>query len=134
MTERTKFLRKPEHRQRRSRQRKTVGAKKTREIAEWIVNTGYKDLDTEVVSYTKLLALSFVGMAIAGATIPLGKKVIKYMKEHGSPADAGVIGGGFGTLAEYAALANGSLAHCTELEDDSLPDGLYSVGAWPTAL
>ncbi|MFC1903541.1 MmgE/PrpD family protein [Chloroflexota bacterium] len=109
-----------------------MGAKTTREVAEWVCSTGYKDLGSEVVSYAKLLALSFLGMAVAGATIPFGKIVTRYIKEHGGPAEAGVIGGGFGTSAEYAALANGSLAHCTELEDDSLPDGLYSVGAWPT--
>ena len=109
-----------------------MSAKTTKEIAEWVFRTKFEDLGSEVVAYAKSLALSFLGMAVAGSTIPFGRIVIRYVKEYGCPGEAGVIGAGFRTLAEYAALANGSLAHCTELEDDSLPDGLYSVAAWPT--
>jgi 2-methylcitrate dehydratase PrpD len=111
-----------------------MGAKTTREIAEWICGTGYKDFSSALVNYTKILALSHLGMTVAGSVMPFGKIVISYTKEYGCPGEAGVIGGGFRTLAEYAALANGSLSHTTELEDDSFPDGLYSCGAWPTVL
>jgi 2-methylcitrate dehydratase PrpD len=71
-------------------------------------------------------------MTVAGATMPFGKIAIKYVKDQNCPEEAGVLGGGFRTSAEYAALANGSLSHTTELEDDSFPEGLYSCGAWPT--
>ena len=109
-----------------------MGAKTTKKIAEWICNTGYKDFTPELIEYAKMLALSHLGMTVAGSVMPFGKIVLKYVKDYGCSGEAGVLGGGFRTLAEYAALANGSLAHTTELEDDSFPDGLYSCGAWPT--
>jgi 2-methylcitrate dehydratase PrpD len=89
-------------------------------------------LSQELVEYAHVLALSHLGMTVAGSAMPFGNIVMQYVKEYACPAEAGVLGGGFQTLAEYAALANGSLAHTTELEDDSFPEGLYSCGAWPT--
>ena len=109
-----------------------MGAKTTREIAEWICRGTYQDFSQEMVDYTKLMALSHLGMTVAGSAMPFGKIAIQYVKDQNSPEEAGVLGGGFRTSAEYAALANGSLSHTTELEDDSFPEGLYSCGAWPT--
>ena len=107
-------------------------AKTTRDIAEWVCRSGYQDFSPEMLDYAKLLALSHVGMAIAGSTMHFGKIVAEYTKNLNSPAEVGVMGSGFRTSVEYAALANGSISHTTELEDDSFPDGLYSCGAWPT--
>lgn len=49
---------------------------------------------------------------------------------HGG-SEAGVFGAGFRTSAEYTALANGTASHSTELEDDTFPEGVYSVGIFP---
>ena len=99
-----------------------MGAKTTREIAEWLCQRSYQDFDQELIDYAKLLALSHLGMTVAGSAMPFGKIAIKYVQDQGCPAEAGVLGGGYRTLAEYAALANGSLSHTTELEDDSFPE------------
>jgi len=109
-----------------------MGAKTTKEIAEWVCRGGYQDFSQEMVDYAKLMALSHLGMTVAGSTMPFGKIATQYVKDQNCPAEAGVLGGGFRTSAEYSALANGSLSHTTELEDDSFPEGLYSCGAWPT--
>ena len=111
-----------------------MGAKTTREIAEWVHRTGYKEFDQELIDYSKILALSHLGMTVAGTAMPFGKIVLQYIKDHKCSPEAGVMGGGFRTLAEYAALANGAFSHITELEDDSFPDGNYSCGSWPTIL
>ena len=109
-----------------------MGAKTTREIAEWVCRGGYQDFSPEMVDYVKLMALSHLGMTVAGSVMPFGKIAAQYAKDQNGPADAGVLGAGFRTSIEHAALANGSLSHTTELEDDSFPEGLYSCGAWPT--
>jgi 2-methylcitrate dehydratase PrpD len=109
-----------------------MGVKTTQEIAAWLHRMSYSDLDADLIDYAKLLALSHLGMTAAGAAMPFGQIVNKYVRELKCPAEAGVIGGGFRTLTEYASLANGAFSHITELEDDSFPDGLYSCGAWPT--
>jgi len=111
-----------------------MGIKTTRAIAEWIYNTTFKDISTEVIDYAKILALSHFGMTLAGSVMPFGEIIIDYIKQANCQPESGVIGGRLRTLAEYAALANGTLAHTTELEDDSFPDGLYSCGAWPAVL
>ncbi len=67
-----------------------MGAKTTKEIAEWVCNTSYEDIPSEVVSYAKSLALSHLGMTLSGSTMPFGKIAIKYGKDYGCPGEAGV--------------------------------------------
>lgn len=109
-------------------------AKTTMEIAEWVCKTGYDDFgfNASDIKYVNGLALSHIGMAIAGSTMLFGQKVINYAREFNASADAGVINGGFLCSTEYAALANGAAAHTTELEDNSWPESIYSCGGWPT--
>ena len=111
-----------------------MGAKTTKEIAQWVCRTGYDDIASEVISYAKSLALSHLGMTLAGSTMPFGKIAINYAKAQRCAAEAGVMGAGFRTSVEMASIANGTTSHTTELEDDSFPEGLYSCGSWPMVL
>ena len=112
-----------------------MGAKTTMQIAEWVCKTKYDSfgLSSEDIRYINGLALSYVGQSLAGSTMSFGKLVTDHLKDYGCPAEAGVIGTGFRTLAEYAALANGATSHTTELEDNSFPESIYTCGVWPTA-
>jgi len=105
----------------------------TKELAEFTCNTTYNDFDTEVIKHTKNLCLSGIGMTIAGVPMRTSQGIICYVKGIGAAPEAGVMGAGFRTSIEYAALANGTISHCTELEDDSFPEGTYMVGTFPTA-
>lgn len=109
-----------------------MGAKTTKEIAQWLCAGGYQDFSQELIDYTKNMALSHLGMTVAGSAMPLGKIAMEYVRCQDGSVESGVLGSGFQTSVEYAALANGSLAHTTELEDYSFPEGLYSCGSWPT--
>ena len=111
-----------------------MGAKTTKEISQWVCRTGYKDIDPEVITYAKSLALSHLGMTLAGSTMSFGKIAIEYARDQRSVPEAGVLGAGFRTSVELASIANGTTSHTTELEDDSFPEGLYSCGSWPMAL
>jgi len=110
-----------------------VRAKTTREIAEFICKTGYEDLPSEVVDYSMILALSYLGMSTAGSTMDCGRTVSKYINGKAGYPEAGVFGASFRTSADYAALANGNSAKATELEDDSHPEVMSSSVHWPTA-
>lgn len=110
-----------------------MGVKTTRGIAEFVCATRFGDLPREVIEYSKVLALSHVGMTIAGSTMDFGEKVIRHVKGKAAKAEAGVFGAGFQTTTDYAALANGNSSHSTELEDDSFPETMYSCGHWPAA-
>lgn len=109
-----------------------MGAKTTREIAEFVCKTAYKNLSSEVIDYSKILALSHLGMNIAGSTMDCGRNVTQYVRGKGGHPEVGIFGAGFRTCVDYAALANGNSAHTTELEDDSFPETMYSCGHWPT--
>jgi len=110
-----------------------VGAKTTQEIAEFVCDLQYSQLPPELVSHINNLAMGYLGMTLAGSVLPNGQIVTKYAKAQGAAPAAGVSGGGFRTSAEQAALVNATLAHATELEDVSFPDGLYSLAIFAPA-
>jgi 2-methylcitrate dehydratase PrpD len=106
----------------------------TREIAEFTHKTTFDDFNSGLVKHVKNVLLSGVGMTLAGVNTGAGKAVLDYVKESAAVQEAGVFGTGFRTSAEYAALANGTMSHATELEDDTVPDLIYSVGILPGIL
>jgi 2-methylcitrate dehydratase PrpD len=103
----------------------------TRDMAEFAHNTTFNDFDPALIKHVKDVLLSGAGMTIAGVIAPASRVILTYIKECIAPEEAGVFGAGFRTSAEYAALANGTTSHSTELEDDSFPDASYSVGIFP---
>jgi 2-methylcitrate dehydratase PrpD len=103
----------------------------TRDIAEFAHKTTFNDFDSALVKHVKNVLLSGLGMTLAGVNTGAGKAVINYVKECSAPQEAGVLGAGFRTSAEYAALVNGTTSHATELEDDIMPELIYSVGIFP---
>lgn len=103
----------------------------TREIADFAIRTRFDDFDAALVKHVKNVLLSGVGMTLAGVNTGTGRAVLCYVRECGAPQEAGVIGAGFRTSAEYAALANGTTSHATELEDDTALEAMYSVGVFP---
>jgi len=104
----------------------------TREIAEWVCGLKFSDLDSVLVKKAKDLCLSGLSMTAAGVPMTQSQAIINYVKECKYPEEAGVIGAGFRTSAEYAAMVNGTISHVTELEDDTFPDSTYDVGIFPT--
>lgn len=108
-----------------------VGAATTQEIAQFVCDTEFRHLPSDVVEYGKVLALSHLGMNIAGSSMDVGRTAIAYAKSRAADSEAGVFGAGFRTTTDYAALANGASAHATELEDVSFPEIMYSCGHWP---
>jgi 2-methylcitrate dehydratase PrpD len=106
----------------------------TRDIAEFAHKTTFDDFDPALVKHVKNVLLSGIGMTLAGAETGAGKVVFRYVKECAAAQEAGVLGAGFRTSVEFAALANGTISHSTELEDDTFPEGIYSVGIFPGVL
>jgi 2-methylcitrate dehydratase PrpD len=103
----------------------------TRDIAEWMHATDYGMFDDYLVTYTKELIVDALGSSIAGAKMPAGISTMEYVRLQGAREEAGVIGGGFRTSMEFAALANGATSHVTELEDDAHPEDCYTCGVLP---
>lgn len=104
----------------------------TQQIAEYIVHTGFADIDPIVIQRTKDLALSSLGSAVLGAQMDVTRILADYARSDGGAQEAGVIGAGYRTTAEWAAAINCTSAHCTELEDVAWPEAMYTCFLFPT--
>lgn len=103
----------------------------TREIATLIASTQFEDIPNDVAEYSKTLAMSALGAMISGPACLGSDIVTRYVRRAGGAAEATVLGGGFKTSIEGAALANATYAHATEYEDDSFPEAVSSYTIFP---
>ncbi|WFU40094.1 MmgE/PrpD family protein [Bradyrhizobium sp. CB82] len=106
----------------------------TADIAQFVQQTSFDEFDAKLVQHVKNVLLSGVGMTLAGVNSETSKAVLSYVRECGAQQEVGVIGANFRTSVEYAALANGTTSHTTELEDDTRAENMYSVGVFPAML
>ena len=89
----------------------------TKKLVNFIVETTYDDLPTEVIEHAKVCILDWIGAAVAGSLEPPSKIIASMIEEMGGREEATVIGMGFKTSCVNAALANGVLGHSVELDD-----------------
>lgn len=106
----------------------------TERLAHFIVGTSFDSIPNEAITKAKYATLDLLGVMLAGVNDPIGKIIIKYAKERGGVPEASVIGGGFRTSAEMAALANGTMSHALDYDDVGLSVGHPSICVVPTAL
>lgn len=85
-------------------------------LARFIERTRYEDLPQEVVSFTKLCVLDWLGSALAGADQPPIRMIRELAEEMGGAKQAALVTGGR-TSALHAALVNGAASHVVELDD-----------------
>src|ERR1700716_499692 len=104
----------------------------TRELADYAYRTGYADIAPEGVERTKELALSSLGAAVYGVSMEPTTILVDYAKRLGAAGAVGVIGAGFATSADVAAMVSSSAAHNTELEDVALLEAMPTVNIVPT--
>jgi len=89
-------------------------------IANFIVDTGYDRIPTEAMSSAKGAIVDGLGCILAGSHEPSGSIIKEYVKELGGNPEASVIGGGFKTSVTQASLANGTMAHALDYDDDAV--------------
>jgi 2-methylcitrate dehydratase PrpD len=83
----------------------------------------YEDLSTEVVETVKITVLDTVGAALAGSASEAGRGIARVARRHGGGARGSTLVVHGGTIAPpMAALANGVMARCLEL------DGTHETG------
>jgi 2-methylcitrate dehydratase PrpD len=92
----------------------------TERVASFIVNTGYKDIPQEALDIAKMSLMDGLGVAMAGSREATGRAITGYVKTIGGRPVSSVIGGGFKTAPELAALANGTLAHALDYDDHAV--------------
>lgn len=108
----------------------------TRGLAQFVVDTGFKNIPSEVIEAAKKAFMDCLGVAIAGTLEPGGDIIRSLVQEVEAKPVAGVLGGGFRTAPLLAALANGTQAHLLDYDDSgALPLPFHpSVPILPVAL
>jgi 2-methylcitrate dehydratase PrpD len=110
----------------------------TEKIAEFVASVTYEDIPEKALSVAKNAFLDWLGVTIAGSQEPGSKLIADYARRSAAGPEALVIGQGFRTTAELAALVNGTSSHAIDY-DDTFPDlvkyNLHpSVCLFPAAL
>jgi 2-methylcitrate dehydratase PrpD len=100
----------------------------TEDVATFVVETRFEQIPREAVDAAKGAILDGLGVALAGVSEPSSKMISQYVRRAGGRPEAGVIGHGFKTSADRAALANGTLMHALDYDDVST-----AMGGHPTA-
>jgi 2-methylcitrate dehydratase PrpD len=88
-----------------------------RELAEFVVAGGPR-LAPAHLERAALHVLDLLAVALAGATAASSQPMLAMVRESAGKAEATVCGAGRIATAAEAALANGTLAHALELDDD----------------
>lgn len=90
----------------------------TERVAQLIVDFRLATAPARAVAVAKERILDTVAVSLAGQTLDSGRIITAHVRERGARGEAGVIGAGFRTSVEQAALANGVLAHAHLWEDN----------------
>jgi len=91
--------------------------KTTERLAIYALETSYRSFSKEVVHQGKRCFLDLIGVALGGANQPLGKILVRMVKDFGGRPQATVLGHGFKTSVMNAALVNGAMAHALDFDD-----------------
>jgi 2-methylcitrate dehydratase PrpD len=89
----------------------------TAAMAAHVGGLGYDDLPPQVVQKAKDVVLDSLGGQIACSQLPHGRMAIEYARSQTGAPHATVVGTGFKTGIEHAALVNGILAHGDEIDE-----------------
>ena len=104
------------------------------ELAAFCAGLSWRDLPAEVRERTKELVLDLVGVALRGSVAESSRSVQAFVATQPG-GSASVLGTGRASGAAWAALANGTGAHSTELDDVTRESSLHpGVAVIPAAL
>jgi len=99
----------------------------TKPLTQFIVKTDYQRLPPDAVAAAKRSILDCVGVTVAGSLEPAGRLVANLVKKMRCAPKATVVGAGFRTSSDNAALANGTMAHALDYDDVSTTESMHPV-------
>jgi len=91
------------------------------EVSAYIAGALKRPLPANVVEKTKHHVLDTIAAMVSGAPLLPGRKAIAFAKTRAGGKEACVAASRIVTTAEFAALANGMLAHADETDDSHAP-------------
>lgn len=104
-------------------------------VSKFVVNFTYKDMPEELRYITKRFILDTIGCILGGGIEQSSDKIVEVVKKLGGEPQSTVIGYNFKTSVLNAAMANGTVGHALELDDDHRVGTQHpGVEVVPTAL
>ena len=97
----------------------------TRELAEFAVSTGYKDLPERVVHDAKRAVINLVGVSLYASVDPSLNILLDMFEAEGAKPRAGIWGKRLKTSLGNAALANGYTGHLEDYDDTHFPTVIH---------
>ena len=108
----------------------------TREVARFIVDSEFQNLNDELLAIGKKSILDGFGLALAGSVAESGEIIQDYLREQNLSGDCTVIGTNMRIPERFAAFANGIGMHADDYDDTQLAvqkDRVYGLLTHPTA-
>ena len=87
-------------------------------LADFVAGLEYSKVPLHVKERAKMRILDFLGVALAGSRIPSSRIMIEVVKELGGAGESTVVGERERVSGTHAALANGTMAHASDYDDD----------------
>lgn len=103
----------------------------TKALSQYVVEASYLDFPKETIELTKALLLKTVTGMVVGSKEPVGRRLTRYVSASKGSPEVGLVGGGFRTSVDLAALAHGVFAHGSEYEDDQFPGMVGTYWVYP---
>jgi 2-methylcitrate dehydratase PrpD len=111
------------------------GTSPTARIASFASGLSFADLPAGVVARVTSAVVDTVGVAVAGSATEIGRTVITMARSNTGRPTSSMIGCGVLASADWAALANGTMAHALDYDDTNYGcNGHISAVLVPTAL
>lgn len=89
----------------------------TSDLAKFLINRRFEDLDDSVLEVSKHCLLDYLGVAIAAREEPLVRILLEQQLEEGGNPQATVIGSNRKATLQQACLINGAMAHTHDYDD-----------------
>ena len=102
----------------------------TMALASYVHQMSYDDLPQTAIANAKLALLDTIGVMFAGSEHKVGRMIADYVRASGATGPASILATEIRTAPEFAALANGILAHALDYDDH----GHASTLSLPAAL
>lgn len=88
------------------------------ELSNFVTNTKFADLPEKVIYFTKYFILDHLGCVLGGSKLKSSRIIVDTIKELGGNTQSSIIGYNFRTSMPNAALANATMGHGLEMDDD----------------
>jgi len=90
----------------------------TSRIAAFALETTFEQIPSPVVTRSREMMLNAAGIALAGADEDEGRGIIDYVSEMAAAPNCTIIGSAARSTEELAALANGTLVHALDFDEN----------------